>query len=181
MCVRNLPSYNVLKLVLHQWHLFLFCSTTVMEFCFIFFLLINRIGGFPFLDILTNIYYLYSFWWWRPFWQVWGDISLWFWCAFPWCRNQHFKIWFNWKFLNFNFILEYGWFIMLCEFQVYSKVIQLCIYPFFFLWLQCTACGIVVPWPGIKPGPSAVKAQNLTHWPPGKSPHIHSFTDSFPK
>ena len=26
---------------------------------------------------------LCSFWWW-PFWQVWGDISLWFWFAVPW-------------------------------------------------------------------------------------------------
>ena len=22
--------------------------------------------------------------WWKPFWQLWGDISLWFWFAFPW-------------------------------------------------------------------------------------------------
>ena len=22
--------------------------------------------------------------WWYPFWQVWGGISLWFWFAFPW-------------------------------------------------------------------------------------------------
>ena len=27
--------------------------------------------------------YLLSFWW-QPFWQVWGDISLWFWFAFLW-------------------------------------------------------------------------------------------------
>ena len=52
---------------------------------------------------------------------------------------------------------------------------------FFFFLLQCIACGIVVPWPGNKPRPSAVEAQNPSHWPPGKSPHIHSFTDSFPK
>ena len=38
---------------------------------------------FPFLHILTNICNLWSFWWY-PFWQVWGDISLWFWFAFPW-------------------------------------------------------------------------------------------------
>ena len=35
-------------------------------------------------------------------------------------------------FLNFYFILEYSWFIILCYFQVYSKVIQLYIYLFFF-------------------------------------------------
>ena len=26
------------------------------------------------------------------------------------------------------------------------------------------ACGILVPWPGIEPGPSAVKAESLNHW-----------------
>ena len=31
--------------------------------------------------ILTNICYLCSFWW-QLFWQVWSDISLWFWFAF---------------------------------------------------------------------------------------------------
>ena len=34
----------------------------------------------PFLHILPMICYLWSFWW-QPFWQVWGDISLWFWLA----------------------------------------------------------------------------------------------------
>ena len=28
-------------------------------------------------------FYLCSFWWWS-FWQLWGDISLWFWFVFPW-------------------------------------------------------------------------------------------------
>ena len=37
----------------------------------------NYAWGFPFLYILTNICYFCSFWW-VPFWQVWGDISLWF-------------------------------------------------------------------------------------------------------
>ena len=43
----------------------------------------NSVWRFPFLHILANIYYLCLFWW-QPFWQVWGDISLWFWFAFPW-------------------------------------------------------------------------------------------------
>ena len=30
-----------------------------------------------------NTCYLCAFWW-QPFWQGWGDISLWFWFAFPW-------------------------------------------------------------------------------------------------
>ena len=44
---------------------------------------ISSVLGFPFLCSLTNICHLWSFWW-QPFWQVWGDISLWFWFAFPW-------------------------------------------------------------------------------------------------
>ena len=37
----------------------------------------NSVWVFPFLHILANISYLCSFWWWS-FWQVWGNISLWF-------------------------------------------------------------------------------------------------------
>ena len=35
----------------------------------------NSAGGFPFLCILSSIYYLYIFWWW-PCWLVWGHASL---------------------------------------------------------------------------------------------------------
>ena len=35
----------------------------------------------------------------------------------------------------------------------------------FFFFLQChLACGILVPWPGIKPTPPALEAQSLNHW-----------------
>ena len=43
----------------------------------------NGVQVFPFLRIFTSTCYFLSFWWW-PFCQVWGDISLWFWFAFPW-------------------------------------------------------------------------------------------------
>ena len=44
--------------------------------------------------------------------------------------------------------------------------------PFFFLFFGggmwggpcCAACGILVPWPGIEPTPSAVKAWSANHW-----------------
>ena len=35
---------------------------------------------------------------------------------------------------------------------------------FFFFWPCCTACGILVLWPGIKTGPSAVKVWSPSHW-----------------
>ena len=34
----------------------------------------------------------------------------------------------------------------------------------FFFWLCLPACGILVPQPGIEPGPSAVRAQSSNHW-----------------
>ena len=38
------------------------------------------------------------------------------------------------------------------------------IFLFFFFYEGQPACGIFVPWPGIKLTTSAVKAQNLSHW-----------------
>ena len=46
------------------------------------FALQNSVQGFPFLHIFTNISNLCSFWW-KSYWQEWGDNSLWFWFAFP--------------------------------------------------------------------------------------------------
>ena len=39
--------------------------------------------GVPFSSHLCNLCCLCSFWW-LLFWQVWGDISPWFWLAFAW-------------------------------------------------------------------------------------------------
>ena len=46
------------------------------------YILTNSVRWFPFLHIFTNIY-LCSFWW-QPFCQVWDNMSLRFWFAFPW-------------------------------------------------------------------------------------------------
>ena len=35
---------------------------------------------------------------------------------------------------------------------------------YFIFWLYCTACGILVPQPGIEPVSPAVEAQSLNHW-----------------
>ena len=35
----------------------------------------NIVHEFLFLQIIANIYYLLSFWWW-PFWQVWGYVNV---------------------------------------------------------------------------------------------------------
>ena len=40
----------------------------------------------------------------------------------------------------------------------------------FFFWPHCTACRILVPWPGTEPVPSAVKACIPNHWTARKFP-----------
>ena len=35
---------------------------------------------------------------------------------------------------------------------------------FFFILPCCVTCGILVPWPGIEPGPSAVRIESPNHW-----------------
>ena len=35
---------------------------------------------------------------------------------------------------------------------------------FFFFWPYCVVCGILVPWPGIEPGPLAMKVLTPNHW-----------------
>ena len=34
----------------------------------------------------------------------------------------------------------------------------------FFFWLNCVACRILVPWPGIKPRPPVLGVWKLSHW-----------------
>ena len=37
-------------------------------------------------------------------------------------------------------------------------------------------CGILVPWPGIEPGPPVVEAQNPNHWTAREVPNKGSLT-----
>ena len=47
-------------------------------------------------------------------------------------------------------------------------------------WLGCTACEILVPWPGIEPVPPALAAQSLNHWTARRSPREGSLGLGFP-
>ena len=38
-----------------------------------------------------------------------------------------------------------------------------------FWFFGCEACGILAPWPGIEPAPTAPEEELLTTGPPGKS------------
>ena len=50
---------------------------------------------------------------------------------------------------------------------------------FLFFWLRLTACGILVPWPGIELRPPAVKAPRPNHWTARKLPHLGFLCPSF--
>ena len=47
-------------------------------------------------------------------------------------------------------------------------------------WLGCTACGILVPWQGIEPVPTALAAQSLNHWTARRSSREGSLGLGFP-
>ena len=51
----------------------------------------------------------------------------------------------------------------------------------FFFPPRHVACGILVPRPGIEPGPSAVKAQNPNHWTTREFPQIICFLFFWPR
>ena len=102
------------------------------------------------IQILTNIYYFYSFWW-KPLWKIWGDTPLCFWFAFLWwlavlsifsCawKDDHlpfpkrkrwpFPLWRNVYSGPLSiFFLKYGWYTV--PVKVYSEVIQLHLYMYF--------------------------------------------------
>ena len=48
---------------------------------------------------------------------------------------------------------------------------------FFFFWPHRVACGILVPQPGIEPGPSAVKARSPNHWTAREFAEMFSFNE----
>ena len=48
----------------------------------------------------------------------------------------------------------------------------LSIFFLFFFWLHLTVWGILVPQPGIEPGPSAVRARSPNHWATREFPRI---------
>ena len=47
-------------------------------------------------------------------------------------------------------------------------------------WLHHTACGILIPWPGIEPGPLAVNAWSPNHWTTRELPSIMFFLNPWP-
>ena len=59
--------------------------------------------------------------------------------------------------------------VPLCDFSFSWWCVCVCIFWlififFFFFWPCRVACGILVPWPGIKPVPPAVEVWSPNHW-----------------
>ena len=46
--------------------------------------------------------------------------------------------------------------------------------------LHLKACGMLVPWLGIKPAPPALEAQSLNHWTTREVPSSFAFLTLFP-
>ena len=59
-------------------------------------------------------------------------------------------------------------FLMWTIFKSLLNLLQYCRCPMFWFFGR-EACGILAPWPGIKPSPSALEGEVLTTGPPGKS------------
>ena len=59
--------------------------------------------------------------------------------------------------------------LVICDFTI-NSIVYGYIFPifnvsvFFIFCPKCTACGILVPQPGIEPAPPAWEAQSLNHW-----------------
>ena len=54
-------------------------------------------------------------------------------------------------------------------FEVFIEFVTILLLFFMFWIFGQEACGILVPWPGIRPTPPALESEVLTTGPPGKS------------
>ena len=85
-CLHPLDNYLVVQLLSHCVALILtFWVTSILFFrvATSIYIPTNSVRGFPFLCIPTNISCFLSCSL-KSFWQMWGDITLWFWFLFPW-------------------------------------------------------------------------------------------------
>ena len=60
--------------------------------------------------------------------------------------------------------------------MTYLTTSPLCVVCFCFCFcFGCAACGILVPWPGLEPRPTAVKTPSPNHWTARELPPLHHF------
>ena len=95
------------------------------------------------------------------------------------CRGHGFDPWWGTKIPQAAQPIKKGGALIInnkrCFHHLESPRVFFFLFLLFFFWPHCEACGILVPRPGIEPGPSpsAVKAPSPNHWTamefPGKS------------
>ena len=120
--IELLDHMAVLYLVF--WEISILFTTVAAQIC----ISINTIWGFLFLYILSNICYLCYFWWY-PSWQMWSDISLWYWFAYPW-----------WLLMLSIFSYAY-WLSAFPPWEnIYSELLPIFKSSFWFLLLSCKNC-----------------------------------------
>ena len=69
----------------------------------------------------------------------------------------------------------YGCVILYCIYVPHLLLKKIFLICSLFFWMCCTACRILVPWPRIEPGPSAVKVPSPNHWTIGEVPQFSVF------
>ena len=69
-------------------------------------------------------------------------------------------------------------YLFICLLAICRSSLENCLFrsfAFFFFWLLHMACGILVPWRRIEPGPPAVEVQSLNYWTTRKFPLLTIF------
>ena len=125
--------------------------------------------------------------WWQPFWQMWGDISLWFWFVFLWCLARvsifsyvswpsSFLLWKNvYSVLlpiskNYLFLIKGNCF----TFHFFNIYFYLIAVPGLSsstqdrfscsIWTLSCSMWDLVPWPGMEPRAPALGPWSLSNW-----------------
>ena len=125
--------------------------------------------------------------WWKPFWQMWGDITLWFWFVFLWWLAMvsifsyaswpsSFPLWKNVysvlllisktylslikdNFFTFHFFNIYFYLTVLPGLSYSTRDQFSCS-----SWTLSCSRWDLVPWPGMEPRAPALGPQSLSHW-----------------
>ena len=64
-------------------------------------------------------------------------------------------------------------------FKVFIEFVKILLLFYVFWFFGCEACGILAPWPRIKPTPPALEGKVSTTGPPGKSPKYDVLSKNF--
>ena len=100
-----------------------------------------------------------------------------FYCPVKWFSYTHTEIRFFFKY-SFPLWFIIGYWMQFPRtfkhfFVLYWSIVNNVV--FFFCWLYCMACGLLLPWPGMEPRPLTVKAPSTDHRTTREFPQTHGF------